>query len=152
GASAPAMQEKRVVLPAPFGPMMPKMSPRMTSKSTEASARSPPKRFEIARAERMASGGIEDPPDRRQSAPDSYDAVRLIEHHDDQQSAIDEQEGVAQQRNREELDLQRAEDQRAENRADDRSQAAEDRHEDDAEAEAKVENRRGCDVLEVDRV
>src|SRR5207253_2877331 len=39
---APTRQEKSVVLPAPFGPMTPKISPGKTSKSTPASAWRPP--------------------------------------------------------------------------------------------------------------
>ena len=46
GGSAPTRQEKSVVFPAPFGPMIPKTSPSATSKSMEASASNPPKRFE----------------------------------------------------------------------------------------------------------
>src|SRR6266705_2675013 len=43
GASAPAMQWKSVVLPEPFGPISPTISPASTVMSTPASAVSPPK-------------------------------------------------------------------------------------------------------------
>src|SRR5438128_3490029 len=39
------MQLRSVVLPAPFGPMMPRMSPSSTPKLTPASALTPPKRL-----------------------------------------------------------------------------------------------------------
>src|SRR5689334_22206647 len=87
GSSAPTRHEKRVVLPAPFGPMMPKMSPVMTSKSTDDRACSPPKRFEMRRAERIASGGIETPPERprgekcRQPSADADQAIGFVQHH-----------------------------------------------------------------------
>src|SRR5947199_168789 len=64
GSTAPTRHEKSVVLPAPFGPMIPKMSPGITSKSMKASARRPPKRFEMPRTEITASAGIRDPPVR----------------------------------------------------------------------------------------
>src|SRR2546428_1779234 len=154
GSSAPTRQEKRVVLPAPFGAMIPKMSLCMTSKSTDASASNPPKRLLMPRAARMVSVGNGNPrfKQRSQSASNSHEAIRFVEHDDNQQSAVNEQKGIAKERNRKELDLQRAEDKRAKYRADDRAEAAQDRHQDDAQAEAKVENRAGRDVLEVDRV
>ncbi len=39
------MQLKHVVLPEPFGPMRPRISPSRTSKETALSAMNPPKRF-----------------------------------------------------------------------------------------------------------
>ena len=45
GVSAPDTQLKRVVLPEPFGPMRPRISPSFTSKETAFSAVKPPKRF-----------------------------------------------------------------------------------------------------------
>src|SRR4051812_35887271 len=47
------MQLTIEVLPAPFGPMMEKTSPRRTSKDTSVSARTPPKRSETCSAARM---------------------------------------------------------------------------------------------------
>src|SRR5262249_34586395 len=43
GLSTPAMQWKSVVLPEPFGPISPTISPASTETSTPASAVSPPK-------------------------------------------------------------------------------------------------------------
>src|SRR6266436_10273 len=44
GRRTPVRQLKKVLLPAPFGPMMARISPRRISKSTLSSAVSPPKR------------------------------------------------------------------------------------------------------------
>src|SRR5437660_1442720 len=149
GGSAPTRQEKSVVFPAPFGPMIPKTSPSATSKSTEASASNPPKRFERWRTESSASADMQQPSNPPRHADES---LRLEEHDHDQQSAVDEEEGVAQRRDRQELDLQRAEDQRAEDRPGHGADAADDRHQHDAEAQTKVEDGARRDVLEVDRV
>src|SRR5438105_8401092 len=45
GWTTPLTQLRRVVLPAPFGPMMPRTSPGSTVKVTSASAFTPPKRL-----------------------------------------------------------------------------------------------------------
>src|SRR4051812_1777201 len=47
------MQLTMEVLPAPFGPMMEKTSPRLTSNETSVSARTPPKRRLTCAAARM---------------------------------------------------------------------------------------------------
>ena len=44
GRMTPVRQLKNVLLPAPFGPMIARISPRATSKSTPLSAARPPKR------------------------------------------------------------------------------------------------------------
>src|SRR5690242_3508874 len=54
GASAPAMRLKSVVLPAPFGPMRPAISPSLRSKETSATATAPPKAFLSARISSMS--------------------------------------------------------------------------------------------------
>src|SRR5260370_18552313 len=46
GRSAPATRLKVVLLPDPFGPMRPTISPSRTSKDTRLTARKPPKRLE----------------------------------------------------------------------------------------------------------
>ena len=45
GLSAPAMQLKQVVLPAPFGPIRPVIEPRATSNVAPSTAMWPPKRL-----------------------------------------------------------------------------------------------------------
>ncbi len=54
GAWAPTRHEKSVVLPAPFGPMTPKISPDATSNETSVRAARPPKRFVTPRTESSA--------------------------------------------------------------------------------------------------
>ena len=46
---------KKVLLPAPFGPIRQRSSPRFNAKSTPAMALTPPKRFSSARVSRMTS-------------------------------------------------------------------------------------------------
>src|SRR5215468_4904621 len=50
---SPAMTLKSVVLPAPFGPRMPRRSPGATSRSTSLTAWSPPKRRPTPRKRRI---------------------------------------------------------------------------------------------------
>src|SRR5690349_2364066 len=55
GSSRPTITLKKVVLPAPFGPMRLRIEPRAMARSTSRTARRPPNRFEILRASRMFS-------------------------------------------------------------------------------------------------
>src|SRR6202049_1691222 len=154
GSSAPTRHEKSVVLPAPLGPMIPKMSPGITSKSMRSRARRPPKRLEMPRTESSASAGIGDPPvrseggggERRQPSSDAHQPVGLVEHDENEEPTIDEEKRIAQSGDGEEFDLERAEDNRPEDRTNDGADAAEDRHQDDAQAQAKVEDGAGRDV------
>src|SRR5499426_3015232 len=59
GRSTPVRQLKKVLLPAPLGPMTARISPRATSKLTPLSAVSPPKRT-VSPSVRRA--GAESPP------------------------------------------------------------------------------------------
>ena len=52
GGSAPVMRLKRVVLPAPFGPMIERTSPRETERLTRFTAARPPKRRVSSRVSR----------------------------------------------------------------------------------------------------
>src|SRR5262245_60535177 len=56
GRSTPVRQLKNVLLPAPFGPMIARISPRRISKLTLSSAVSPPKRTVSPSVRNMASG------------------------------------------------------------------------------------------------
>src|SRR5512140_254426 len=47
GASAPAIRLKVVLLPDPFGPIKPRISPSATSKETRSTALKPPKTLVI---------------------------------------------------------------------------------------------------------
>ena len=53
GAYRPVMQLKKVVLPAPLGPMSPTICPGPTDMSTSRTATSPPKRRVTLRASRI---------------------------------------------------------------------------------------------------
>ena len=55
GWRTPEMTSKSVVLPAPFGPMMPSTSPALASRLTSLNAAMPPKRTLIPSSERMMS-------------------------------------------------------------------------------------------------
>src|SRR5436309_6687842 len=54
GRRTPEMTWKRVVFPAPFGPISPTSCPASTSRSTSLRARTPPKRFETFRTSSSA--------------------------------------------------------------------------------------------------
>src|SRR5438128_5016500 len=60
--SAPEMQLKAVVLPEPFGPMSPRISPSPTSNETALSAVKPPKRFVSPLTASIPDGGRSPPP------------------------------------------------------------------------------------------
>src|SRR5215813_1353781 len=74
GASAPEMQLNAVVLPEPFGPMSPRISPSRTSNETPLSAVKSPKRFvspetvSTARGELGPEARVSGPPRVRASA------------------------------------------------------------------------------------
>ena len=55
GSRTPEMTSKSVVLPAPFGPMMPSTSPALASRLTPLNAAMPPNRTLIPSSERMMS-------------------------------------------------------------------------------------------------
>src|SRR6266542_2615827 len=157
GATALTRHEKSVVLPAPLGPITPKISPRATSKSIPARARSPSYRLVSPWTERIASAGIghrsgegagEPPP---QSMEETEQPFGLEQHHGDEHRAVDEEIRVAQARTRQQLDLQIAEQKRAEHGPRDRAETPDDRHQHDRKRQAEVEDGAGRDVLEVDR-
>ena len=66
GAKKPASELKTVVLPAPFGPMRPAISPSRIVKLTSSLAVSPPKRFVSFSTSR--SGALTAPPRRAPAA------------------------------------------------------------------------------------
>ena len=74
GSVRPAMTLKKVVLPAPFGPMRLTMAPAGTSKSTSRTATSPPNCFVIRRACRIASPATMGLPDDTPAAGGDCDA------------------------------------------------------------------------------
>src|SRR6266851_1604795 len=121
GARAPTRHEKSVVLPAPFGPMIPKTSPAATSNPTDDRASRPPNVFEIPRTESSASAGIGYSASRPKRGdakcpctPSNADqALRLEEHDQDQEAPVDEEKRVTQRGHGQKFDLERADDQSA---------------------------------------
>ena len=69
GRSTPVRQLKKVLLPAPFGPMMARISPRGTSKLTLSSAVRPPKRTVRPSVRRMGGRRAAARPVLRTGAP-----------------------------------------------------------------------------------
>ena len=55
GRYSPVRQLKKVVLPAPLGPISPMISPRLTRKFTESTAVRPPNRMVTFSATRMGA-------------------------------------------------------------------------------------------------
>src|SRR5580765_1836135 len=107
----PTRQEKRVVFPAPLGPMTPKISPSETEKSTPERASSPSYRFTSPSTSRTASAGVGHRPRRgaRHGAPEPVEeaeqSLRFEEHHEDEHSAVEKEVGVPKRRARQQLDL-----------------------------------------------
>src|SRR5271163_4873255 len=62
GRNWPRMQLKSVVLPEPFGPMTPRISPSSTANETSLTAATPPKR--LLRPETLSTAAISGLPDR----------------------------------------------------------------------------------------
>src|SRR5579885_2621391 len=86
GARSPAMQLKKVDLPAPFGPIRPTISPASTESEASASATKPPKDLEtLSVSSSMEDPGREPPPELQQAAG--------LEAREDHDNAAVEDEG-----------------------------------------------------------
>src|ERR1700730_2162483 len=70
GRRTPVRQLKNVLLPAPFGPMTARISPRRTAKSMPRSASRPPKRMVRPSVARMIAGASSRPAPAGASAPE----------------------------------------------------------------------------------
>src|SRR5579864_9441198 len=85
GSVAPAMQLKKVDLPAPFGPISPMISPSATDRSAPATARKLPNSLETL----VASSSMGAPPLLRHDAmPQIEQAARFETRDDDDDAAI----------------------------------------------------------------
>src|SRR5574341_2641334 len=78
------MTLKSVVLPAPFGPMMPSRSPARTSNETSRTAVSPPKRL-------VTRSSVSTGPPRPQAGDDAGQPLGHEAHDEDQRDAVDDQ-------------------------------------------------------------
>src|SRR5439155_20183639 len=95
GGVTPEIALNRVVLPAPFGPMMPTSSPAAKLASTASTAVSPPKRTLSARASSSAVSAKAPLPRAAKGAPriarhrpaQRRKPARQIQHREDQQQA-----------------------------------------------------------------
>src|SRR5580692_3421 len=116
GDASPARQLKKVDLPAPFGPIRPMISCSSTARSAPDTARKLPKAFDTF----LASSSIGAPPTLRHHAiPQLEQAARLEARDQDDDAAIKNvsQSGTAAAEPGIGGDLQRDQDQRAEQRA-----------------------------------
>src|SRR5437879_6307887 len=119
------MTLKSVVLPAPLGPMMPRISPGAARRLTSLTAVRPPKRLVTASSSSIA-------PHRAQPLPDPADQALGHEAHDhDEQAAVDDQVDADEPRlevaeRRAQVGLERGDEERAHERADRGAEPADD--------------------------
>src|SRR5437867_6184185 len=85
GAKKPEMTLKRVVLPAPLGPMMPTISPGAARSETSRTAVRPPKRLVTASSSSIAARGAD------ALAEPSDQALRDEANHHDEEAAVDDE-------------------------------------------------------------
>src|SRR5579863_4636907 len=126
----------QVVLPEPFGPTRPRISPAPTPKLKTSSARKPPKRF--TRPSTVKSGGVSgdiDPPSLQQRD----EAVRQEQHQAHDQRAVEQLE-ILRRRDADGV-VDPIENGDAEDRSDDRGVAAEQREHDGEDGELDAKNR-----------
>src|SRR5579864_9819865 len=124
GAVSPARQLKKVDLPAPFGPIRPMISPSSTARSAPDTARKLPNAFETF----FASSSISAPPTlRHDPMPQLEQAAGLEARDQDDDAAIKNicQTGAAAAEPGIGRDLQRDQDQGAEQRTEQHAGAAE---------------------------
>src|SRR5437899_10482043 len=122
------MTLKSVVLPAPFGPMMPRRSPWRTWRLTSRTAVRPPKRFVTRSSVSTSSPGPEAPGEADQS-------VGGEAHHEDEGRAVDDEVDPGEPRLearecRAQVRLERCDQDRAEEGAEGGAQTADDRVQD----------------------
>src|SRR5215211_4449498 len=93
GRYTPVITLKAVVLPAPFGPISPKIWPRSMAKLTWSRATRPPKRMVRLSSSRIGSAMLDGLPPVFQLGrppPVRDDALRTEDHHDHQRRTEDE--------------------------------------------------------------
>src|SRR6266542_963835 len=142
------MTLKSVVLPAPFGPMMPRISPGEARSETLPTAVSPPKRFVTASSSSMKAHGA------KALAEPADQAPRDEAHDQDQQAAIDDQVDADEAapdiaEGREEEGFERGDEDGSHERAHGRADAADDRVELETDREVHREDVEGIDEAHV---
>ena len=156
GTKTPAIMLKSVVLPAPFGPMTPQISPAATSNVTASTAVRPRNRLVTAssgqqRGHRSALRQAEPP---RQPGPD---AAGQGDDDEQQAGAVEHLLGAGQiEAERGQRAVQRfgkaGEQEGADDRPEQRSEAADDRADDDLDRARDVEDLLGKQVVVVEGV
>src|SRR5712691_106091 len=156
GGNAPAIILNSVVLPAPFGPITAKIAPSGTVKLTSWTARTPLKRFDrpcTSRStpmSRLAAGRQAQGP--RQRRPH---AVRDHDHHDEKTDAVEHLLGAGRIEAESGHDLAQAfgeagEQERAEDRAEQCADAADDRREDQLDRTRDVKDLLGEQIVVIE--
>src|SRR5947209_8122311 len=141
------MTLKSVVLPAPFGPMMPRRSPWRTWRLTSRTAVRPPKRFVTRSSVSTSSPGPEAPGEADQS-------VGGEAHHEDEGRAVDDEVDPGEPRLearecRAQVRLERCDQDRAEEGAEGGAQTADDRVQREPDREVDREDVEGVDEADV---
>src|SRR5213594_1402850 len=113
-----------VVLPAPLGPMMPSRSPARTSRLTARTAVRPPKRL-------VTASSVSTRPPRTEPARDPGEPLGRESHDEDQHDAVDDEVDPGEPRlesgeRRSQICLEGRDEQRAEERSERGSHAADD--------------------------
>src|SRR5262245_53579066 len=86
GSTSPARQLKKVDLPAPFGPIRPMISPSATARSALRTAKKLPNAFDTP----LASSSMARPPAGRDAMPELIQPARLEARQDDDDAAIED--------------------------------------------------------------
>src|SRR5579872_3445702 len=125
-ARSPAMQLKKVDLPAPFGPISPTISPASTASEASASATKPPNAFETSCVSSSMGHACRDPPPELQQAA----GLEAREDHDDAAVEDEGESAATAAEPRVGGALQRNQDERADQRPVERAAATESRDDD----------------------
>src|SRR6476659_6046139 len=132
----PAISENNVVLPAPFAPIKPQISPALTSRLTSRTAATPPKRLDTLRSSSSGTSGS-----CATSSEPALDAARQDQHENDQHGA--ENDHIDLRRIRPQQLREQAEEHHAEQRSFVIVAATDQGHGDDGDGHHRIEHLRG---------
>src|SRR5947208_2635038 len=141
------MTLKSVVLPAPFGPMMPRRSPRRTSRLTLRTAARPPKRF-------VTRSSVSTRPPAPEATGDTGQALGGEPHDEDEGRAVDDEidagePGLQTRERRAQVRLERRDQDRAEEGAQGGAHPPDDRVQREPDREVDREDIEGVDEADV---